>query len=148
MFTTAANFLTRHAFVVMPKTSRKAEPSDMQFTYPLPYGAVLRDSGVQFVVFSRSATAMRVLLYDDVTDLDPSRVIELVPDTDRWGDIWSVFIPGLTAGQLYHFQTEGPFDPSQGHRFVANARLIDPYAHWRVSICRATTASRGRQSAW
>jgi isoamylase len=128
MFTTATNFLTRHAFVVMPKTSRKAEPSSMQFTYPLPYGAVLRDGGVQFVVFSRSATAMRVLLYDDETDLDPSRVIDLIPDTDRWGDIWSVFIPGLKAGQLYHFQTEGPFDPAAGHRFIENARLIDPYA--------------------
>ena len=38
----------------------------LRFTHPLPYGAILHDGGVQFVVFSRSATAMRVLLYDEV----------------------------------------------------------------------------------
>jgi glycogen operon protein len=128
MLTTATNFLARRVFVVMPKTSRKAVPAWTQFTYPLPYGAVLRDGGVQFVVFSRTATAMRVLLYDTVNDLDPSRTIEFSPSSDRWGDIWSVFAPELKAGQLYHFQADGPFDPKEGNRFVPEARLIDPYA--------------------
>jgi glycogen operon protein len=99
-----------------------------QFAYPLPYGAVLRDGGVQFVVFSRSATSMRVLLYDDVTDREPVDVVQLDRETDRWGDVWSIFVPGLAAGQLYHFQADGPFDPVRGHRFQAHARLIDPYA--------------------
>src|SRR5262245_47600913 len=103
MLTTATNFLARRVFVVMPRVSRKAQPSWTEFSYPLPYGAVLRDGGVQFVVFSRSATAMGVLLYDNVDDADPSRVIELCPQNDRWGDIWSVFVPDLKAGQLYHF---------------------------------------------
>jgi isoamylase len=127
MFTTATSFLARHAFVVMPKTVRK-NPPQLQFAYPLPYGAVLRDGGVQFVVYSKSATAMRVLLYERVTDLDPQQLVELNPQTDRWGDIWSVFVPGIKAGQLYHFQAEGPFDPAQGQRFSSHARLIDPYA--------------------
>ena len=71
----------------------------MQFSYPLPYGAVLRDGGVQFVVFSRSATAMRVLLYDDVDRprAEPTSSSS-TRETDRWGDIWSVFVPGLKAG--------------------------------------------------
>src|SRR3954468_2877886 len=57
MFTTATNFFARHAFVVMPKAARKpSPPPQMQFSYPLPYGAILRDGGVQFVVYSRSAT--------------------------------------------------------------------------------------------
>src|SRR3972149_1089186 len=128
MLTTATNFLARRVFVVMPKTSRKTIPTWTQFAYPLPYGAVLRDGGVQFVVFSRSATAMRVLLYDRVTAPAPSRVIEFNPQTDRWGDIWSVFVPQLKAGQLYHFQADGPFDPKEGHRFNPTARLIGPYA--------------------
>ncbi|WP_391503323.1 glycogen debranching protein GlgX [Botrimarina mediterranea] len=100
----------------------------MQFSYPLPYGAILREDGVQFVVYSRSATAMRVLLYKEVGDPDPSRLIELNPDTDRWGDLWSVFVPGLKSGQLYHFQADGPFQPERGHRFDPHARLIDPFA--------------------
>jgi len=32
----------------------------LQFHHPLPYGAILHDQGVQFVIFSRSATAMRM----------------------------------------------------------------------------------------
>ncbi|MBN2320117.1 MAG: glycogen debranching protein GlgX [Acidobacteria bacterium] len=98
------------------------------FAVPLPYGAILRNGGVQFAVFSRHATAMRVLLYDRVDDPEPSRVIAFDGDLNRWGDVWSVFVPGIRTGQLYHFQADGPFDPARGHRFDANARLIDPYA--------------------
>ena len=100
----------------------------LQFSHPLPYGAILHDSGVQFVVFSRSATRMRVLLYDHVDDREPSEVIVFDRNTDRWGDIWSIFVPGIGAGQLYHFQADGPYDPERGQRFDRSARLIDPYA--------------------
>lgn len=111
------------AGIAMPRT----QPT-LHFSYPLPNGAVLRDGGVQFVVYSRSARAMRVLLYRRVTDREPYRLIELNPDTDRWGDIWSVFVPELEVGTLYHYQADGPFDPVAGHRFDHRARLIDPYA--------------------
>ncbi len=100
----------------------------LQFTHTLPYGAILHDGGVQFVVFSRSATAMRLLLYDEVDDREPAEIIDFDRDTDRWGDIWSIFVPGVSAGQLYHFQADGPYDPEHGQRFDGRARLIDPYA--------------------
>jgi len=83
---------------------------------------------VQFVVFSRSATAMRVLLYDDVKDCEPSEVVEFDRNLNRWGDVWSVLVPEMGPGQLYHFQADGPRDPEHGHRFDPRARLIDPYA--------------------
>nr|WP_231993628.1 glycogen debranching protein GlgX [Pseudobythopirellula maris] len=111
-----------------PSFATAAKPPTPQFSYPLPYGAILREDGVQFVVYSRSATAMRVLLYKKANDREPYRSIECNPDTNRWGDIWSVFVPGLTAGELYHFQADGPFDPDRGHRFDPHARLIDPFA--------------------
>jgi isoamylase len=100
----------------------------LQFAHPLPYGAIVHDGGVQFVIFSRSATSMRVLLYDRVGDPEPSHIVQFNPDSDRWGDIWSVFIPGLRPGQLYHFQADGPYEPHYGQRFNGKARLIDPYA--------------------
>jgi isoamylase len=103
-------------------------PPSLKFTHPLPYGAIVHDAGVQFVVFSRSATTMRVLLYDGVDDGEPSDTVEFDRDLNRWGDVWSVFVPGMRAGQLYHFQADGPFDPAQGHHFDRHARLIDPYA--------------------
>ena len=108
-------------------TSRKPLPP-LQFTQPLPYGAILRDGGVQFVVYSRSATGVRILLYAAAGDAAPAETIDLDPSRDRWGDIWSVFVPGLGAGTLYHFQADGPFDPERGQRFDGRARLIDPYA--------------------
>ena len=101
---------------------------ELQFTHVLPYGAVLHERGVRFVVFSRSATAMRLLLYDNVEDREPVEIIDFDRETDRWGDIWSIFVPGISAGQLYHFQAEGPYDPDKGMLFDGRARLIDPYA--------------------
>ncbi|HEY6564809.1 MAG TPA: glycogen debranching protein GlgX, partial [Pirellulaceae bacterium] len=101
---------------------------ELQFTHQLPYGALLHDRGVQFVVFSRSATAMRLLLYDRVEDREPVEVIAFDRENDRWGDIWSLFVPGVGTGQLYHFQADGPHDPAQGQWFQGKARLIDPYA--------------------
>ncbi len=72
---------------------------------------------------------MRLLLYNKVTDREPAEIIDFDPDTDRWGDVWSLNIPGLAHGQLYHLQASGPWDPDRGHRFDSTARLIDPYAH-------------------
>ncbi|MFT7644353.1 MAG: isoamylase [Pirellulaceae bacterium] len=109
--------------MLMQQTCRR-----FQFTHLLPYGAVLHEDGVQFSVFSRSASEMRLLLYDNVADREPTEVIELDPRHDRWGDIWSVYIEGLKPGQLYHFQADGPFDPHGGYWFNGEARLIDPYA--------------------
>jgi isoamylase len=107
---------------------RQPHLEHMQFTHTVPYGAILSEDGVQFLVFSRHATAMKLLLYKDVDDLDPNRVVTFRPEVDRWGDIWGLFVPGLKAGQLYHFQADGPFEPENGHRFDPKARLIDPYA--------------------
>lgn len=118
--------LARPSGLVMAQPHKTLPP--MQFAYPLPYGAILREDGVQFVVFSKNATAMRILLYKKVNDPEPHRLIELNPNTDRWGDLWSVFVPELEVGTLYHFQADGPFEPERGHRFDPHARLIDPFA--------------------
>jgi glycogen operon protein len=103
-------------------------PLILRFTHPLPYGAIVHDGGVQFVVFSRRATAMRVLLYARVDAPDPTEILEFSPDLNRWGDIWSIFVPGVDPGQLYHFQADGPYEPDKGLLFDGRARLIDPYA--------------------
>ncbi len=109
-------------------TSMYERPAALRFAHPLPYGAIVHDGGVQFVVFSRRATAMRVLLYDKVNDREPKQIIDFDPDLNRWGDIWSVFVPGVGPGQLYHFQADGPHEPEKGNRFDPRARLIDPYS--------------------
>jgi glycogen operon protein len=102
--------------------------SELRLSYPLPYGATLTSQGVQFSVFSRNATALRLLLYDRVTDSEPTDIIEFNHQEGRWGDVWTLFVPGLSAGQLYHLQAFGPYEPERGLRFDGTARLIDPYA--------------------
>ena len=106
---------------------RQPSPS-LQFAYSPPFGATLNAGGAQFSVFSRSATEMRLLLYNKVSDREPTRIINFDRETDRWGDVWSLTVPGLEAGQLYHYQASGPWAPEKGHRFDSTARLIDPYA--------------------
>ena len=103
-------------------------PSALRFVHPLPYGAIVHDGGVQFVVFSRRATAMRVLLYNGTESPEPAEIVDFNPDLNRWGDIWSIFVPGVGPGQLYHFQADGPHEPDKGLLFDGKARLIDPYA--------------------
>ena len=116
------------------------QPIDpMQSTYQPPFGAMSGPSGVKFSVFSRSATGMSVLLYDKPTDREPKEVLPLDPDTDRWGDVWNLNVPGLSDGQLYHLQASGPYDPDRGQYFDAAARLIDPYA-------KALAGTYGRSS--
>jgi len=112
---------------------------ELQFTHMLPYGAIIHDRGVQFVVFSRNASRMSVLLYDNKEDREPVDRIELDPDTDRWGDLWSIFVPCIGIGQLYHFQADGPNDPHRGLRFDGTARLIDPYAKALVGTFQPST---------
>ena len=50
--------------------------------------------------------------------------------TVRGGDILNSFksLKNVGEGALYHFQVDGPFNPTQGDRFDGHARLIDPYA--------------------
>ena len=101
---------------------------ELQFTHFLPYGALVHDGGVQFSVFSRSAANLRLLLYNKVEDREPAEIIDFDRDTDRWGDVWSLFVPGISHGQLYHLQADGPREPERGQWFNGQARLIDPYA--------------------
>jgi glycogen operon protein len=96
--------------------------------HPLPFGAYITGRGVQFSIFSRNATTVRVLLFNEPDDTEPDEVYTLDPQQNRTGDIWHIQIHGLKTGQLYLYQADGPQDPDNGHRFAPEAWLIDPYA--------------------
>ena len=44
-----------------------------------PLGATVTDNGVNFSVFSRSATSVELLFFDRVDDARPARVIDIDP---------------------------------------------------------------------
>ncbi len=109
-----------------------AEPSevgDVQAGNPLPIGgAHQQGNGVNFVLFSRHATGVRLELYQKADDSSPSRVIAFDPVRHRTGDVWHVWVRGIPGGQLYGYRVEGPYLPDEGHRFNPHKLLLDPYA--------------------
>jgi glycogen operon protein len=89
-------------------------------------GATLLQDGVDFVVYSKHATGMELLLFDAV-DAAPATVVKLDPATDRTGGYWHVNVPGIGPGQIYGYAADGPWDPSSGRRFDRSRVLLDPY---------------------
>ncbi len=92
-----------------------------------PLGASMRRSGVNFSVYSSSATGVELLFFDREDDSRPSRTVRLDPEANRSYHYWHVFIPDVKAGQLYGYRVEGPHDPGKGMRFDSSKVLLDPY---------------------
>jgi len=92
-----------------------------------PLGATVCDSGVNFSVFSKHATAIDLLLFDDVKATRPSRVVTLDPQSHRSYHYWHAFVPGVQPGQVYAYRAHGPSKPERGLRFDAEKVLLDPY---------------------
>ncbi len=95
---------------------------------PLPFGARQEGEGVNFAIFSRHATRVLLELYESPDADSPTRVIDLDPARHRTGDVWHVWVRGISAGQLYAYRIDGPYEPQQGHRFNVNRLLLDPFA--------------------
>jgi isoamylase len=92
-----------------------------------PLGATVCPEGVNFSVFSKHASSIDLLLFDDEHATRPSRTIALDPDINRSYHYWHVFIPGLLPGQVYGYHADGPFQPQNGCRFDHEKLLLDPY---------------------
>ncbi|MFM7150384.1 MAG: hypothetical protein ACKO23_11120, partial [Gemmataceae bacterium] len=92
-----------------------------------PLGATPLADGVNFAVFSRHASAVQLLLFQEGKD-DPLAELSLDPVQNRTGDIWHLFVKDLRPGILYGYRMNGPFAPRQGDRFNSRTILLDPYA--------------------
>lgn len=95
---------------------------------PLGLGAVLVEGGVNFSVYSKSATGVELCLFDCEADEKPSVKIELDPVNNRTGNIWHIMVEGLGAGAMYLYKVTGPYVPPAGLRFNSQKYLFDPYA--------------------
>ena len=92
-----------------------------------PLGASIQAEGVNFSVYSRSATGVELLLFDGVDDGRPARTIKLDPERNRTFQYWHVLVPGIEVGQIYGFRVRGPWAPERRLRFDSQKLLIDPY---------------------
>ncbi len=108
--------------------SKVCEPADVRAGFPLPFGTSERGGGVNFSIFSRHASRVRLEFFDHPEDAVPARVIDLDPVHNRTGDAWHVWVEGIGPGQLYAYRVDGPYEPHEGHRFNFNRLLLDPCA--------------------
>jgi isoamylase len=115
-----------------------------------PLGATPSRAGVNFSIYSRTATGMDLLLFDRQDDAAPARVVPLEPALHRTYHYWHAFVPGLHAGQMYAFRAHGPADPARGLRFDPTKVLLDPYGRSVVvpeSFSRAAACREGDSTA-
>ena len=101
--------------MLMPLQSKPS--AALQFAHLLPYGAIVHDGGVQFAVFSRSATAMRVLLYDSIEDHDPSAIIHTIRN----------LIAGAMCGVFLYLT----FHPDN---FTTCKRMVPMNRRWDIAL--------------
>lgn len=92
---------------------------------PYPLGATWDGEGVNFAIFAENATAVELCLFDAPKDATEKDCVKL---KDRDNHVWHVYLPGIKPGQMYGYRVDGPFEPTEGHRFNRNKVLIDPYA--------------------
>jgi len=92
-----------------------------------PYGATLVPGGVNFAVFSRHAQNVQLVLFKEGHE-EPVAEIPLDPSVNRTGDVWHIFVHGVTPSDNYGYRVQGPLLPRSGHRFQSRAVVLDPYA--------------------
>lgn len=94
----------------------------------MPLGTHESEGGVNFALFSRHATRVRLELFDQPADATPARVVDLDTVRNRTCDVWHVWVDRVRPGQLYAYRVDGPYQPAEGHRFNFNRLLLDPFA--------------------
>jgi len=93
---------------------------------PFPLGAGIRANGVNFAVFSRHATGVRLDLFNRPEDAMPTRTILLNPARNKTGDVWHVWLEGIRPGQLYGYRFAGPMLPMRDTVLIRTNLWLTP----------------------
>jgi glycogen operon protein len=95
---------------------------------PYPFGATLQRGGVNFSVFARHATTLKLVLYRPGHE-KPIAELPLDPHVNRTGDVWHIRVDGLPASVEYGYRADrAPNSNPRVHRYEPEAVLVDPYA--------------------
>ncbi|MBZ0296880.1 MAG: glycogen debranching protein GlgX [Anaerolineae bacterium] len=117
----------------MQHTEYQTASSEQTNTYsirpgnPMPFGATVVPDGVNFSIYSRSATACTLVLFQQD---EPHPFLEIpLPEHYRIGDVFAITVLGLDYTSIeYGFRLDGPYQPEVGHRFDSENIILDPYA--------------------
>lgn len=95
---------------------------------PSPFGTTITSGGINFALFCKHATAIKLLLYDLEKDQKIAE-IALNPQYNRTGDVWHIFVEHTLEKPLgYAYQLDGPIEHPESHRYKFPERMVDPYA--------------------
>lgn len=89
-----------------------------------PFGALARDGGVNFVVFSDHAEKIELCLFD----ADGTRELKRYALHAAADGVFHGFLDGVGPGLVYGLRAHGPYTPERGHRFNPHKLLLDPWA--------------------
>ncbi|HVW91230.1 MAG TPA: glycogen debranching protein GlgX [Devosia sp.] len=90
---------------------------------PAALGATVTAEGVNFAVYSETASALYVSLYDELDKEIGRFELDGHEENVHFG-----LIAGIGPGIKYGFRADGPYDPGKGFHFDPNKLLVDPYA--------------------
>ena len=146
MDTTTTPFTMSELIVSIVKQTRGGSPagaSAKNIGRSSPLGATVIDGGVNFSLFSRTATGVELLFFDR-DDAAPSRVVRFDPATNRTYHYWHVFVPRVSPGQIYGYRVDGPSNPNAGCGSTpprsCSTRTPEGWS------CRRTTTARPRDA--
>ncbi len=110
---------------MLPEKITAAETAQIQRAWPgspFPLGAKWDGEGANFAVWSTTATAVSVCLFDEAGH--ETRI----PLDDTTYHVWHGYLPGIGPGQRYGFRIDGPYEPAKGLFHNTTNLLVDPYA--------------------
>jgi len=87
-------------------------------------GPRLRGDVCRFTLWCRKADTLDLYLFEHSSDLRPLKELHLNPEDHRFGDYWSVEVPGVRAGMCYVWKVNREDDD----RFPEDQYVLDPYA--------------------
>jgi glycogen operon protein len=91
-------------------------------------GAAVLPDGINFCVFTRHATRVELLLFENEDSTNPFQVIRLDPKTNRTFFFWHVLVEGLPDRAYYCWRADGPRDTEHtGCRYDPQKALPDPW---------------------
>ena len=105
------------------------EKYNIKTGFPYPAGATSNGDGVNFSIFSRHATQVELILFENAESPDPFQVIRLEPQINRTFYAWHVYVEKLLPGTWYTWRMDGPVNTKEsGLRFDKDKHLVDPWA--------------------
>jgi glycogen operon protein len=99
---------------------------------PAPLGCtwLAAEQSYNFALYSRYATGVTLLIYDDADQVTPVYEYRFDPRFNKTQRVWHCWVAAARApaARYYAYRIEGPVIPDWGQRYDLDKVLLDPYA--------------------